>query len=360
MIKHDDMVKLASYQKELRKNPRLRTLFFELTDACNLHCIHCGSSCTGNSQTQLDDRVIERTLRNVAGAYGTDDCMICLTGGEPLLYPRLYNVIAYARALGFSVGITTNGTLITPFAARQLARNGLDTVAISLDGIGETHDAFRGTKGCFLRALDGIRALKTVGIEPEILTVVHKNNLFQLDDMYSMLSKMDIYSWRVVNMDPIGRANAHTEELLNGEELERLYGFIREKRFDPTVTMEISYGCAHFVTYKYEREIRDYYFQCGAGTQVASVAANGDILACLDIGRRSQLVQGNVYKDDFVSIWEHGFQQFRTDRTKHSKTCRTCEHRKICMGDAAHTWDYDHNKPLYCTAKMLQGKERRT
>ena len=73
--------------------------------------------------------------------------------------------------------------------------------------------------------------------------------------------------------------------------------------------------------------------------------AHGDIGGCLDIERRPELIQGNVYKDDFVNIWENKFKSFRTDKTRQSSRCSVCEHRKICMGDSLHTWDFDKNEP---------------
>ena len=355
-IKERDMKALAEYQAKLRKKPALRMLFFELTDVCNLNCLHCGSRCSGKNSAYLNFDLIRKTLRCVAEAYDPGKIMICLTGGEPLLYPRLNDVIAMAHAFGFPVGITTNGTLIDEAAAQGLAAAGLDTVAVSLDGIGDVHEAFRMAKGCYEKALRGIRALKAAGIEPQVLTVVHRKNLHQLDDVYALLKQMDIYSWRVVNVDPIGRANTNGDLLLNGAELKALYEYIRAKRFDPSNEMEVTYGCSHFVTLPYERMLRDFYFQCCAGTTVASITANGEIRACLDIERRPELIQGNAFTDDFVEVWENGFRFFRRDRTESSGKCRACEHRAICLGDSAHTWDYDANDPLYCVAKMLEGE----
>ena len=85
--------------------------------------------------------------------------------------------------------------------------------------------------------------------------------------------------------------------------------------------------------------------------------ANGDIGGCLDIERRPELIQGNVYRDDFINVWETGFQMFRRDRTERSSKCRTCIHKNVCMGDSAHTWDYDMDEPGYCVAERLGGEE---
>ena len=354
-VKDNNMMELALYQKALRENPDLRYLFFELTDKCNLNCRHCGSRCSGRNNHILDYDIIVKTMGAVKEKYGTEGIMICLTGGEPLLYPAIYDVINQAKNMGFVVGITTNGTLLDNMSARQLAQAGLDTVAVSIDGIGVVHDEFRLAKGSFDRAIMGIHSLKKAGLEPQVITVVHKNNFFQIDSLYEFLKKEGIYSWRLVNIDPIGRAFDDKKLLLEAEELRKLFSFIREKRFDKDNDLEVTYGCSHFVTLEFENEIRDYYFQCGAGTIVASIMANGNIGACLDIERREELSQGNVYTDDFVYVWENKFKGFRRDRTVNSSVCGKCKDRKICMGDSAHTWDYDLDEPRYCVANMIMG-----
>ena len=151
-------------------------------------------------------------------------------------------------------------------------------------------------------------------------------------------------------MDPIGRAQENTELLLDRNELFRLLEMIREMRYDPVNEMEVTYGCSHFLTYQYEREVRDFYFQCIAGIQVGSVMANGDIGACLDIERRPDLIQGNIYKDDFMTVWENRFEAFRRNRAEESRVCSGCEYREVCMGDSTHTWNFDLNEPSYCIA----------
>lgn len=357
-IKENNMLDLAEYRRSLWKKPSLQHLFFELTDRCNLHCRHCGSSCTSSGSHFLPYKIVEKVLLSVANRYDAKKIIVNLTGGEPLLYPNLFEAVETAHKSGFGVGMTSNGTLITPLAARRLARSGLDTIAVSLDGIEQVHEKFRNADGCFTTALFGIFALKEAGIEPEVLTVVHKDNFFQLEEMYELLRKMDIYSWRVVNIEPIGRAVKDQGLLLGGKQLKQLFDFIQQKRFDNSNPMEVTYGCSHFVTYKYERMIRDFYFMCGAGITVGSVMANGNIGACLDIERRPELIQGNAFHDDFVEVWENRFQPFRTDRSEQCALCRKCSHKTVCMGDSAHTWDFNEKQPMYCVAKMIRKENK--
>ena len=347
-IKKSNMLKLAEYQKTLFINPKLEILFFELTDSCNLNCRHCGSRCSASNKMYLDREVIEGVINSVAERYAPQKIMINLTGGEPLLHKDCIGIIKYARMKGFPVGMTSNGTLIDMAMARELKKAGLDTISISLDGIGSSHDELRMVSGSFDRAVNGIRALKSVDIEPQITTVVHKDNIDELDKIYNFAIENDIYSWRLTNVDPIGRALDARNMLLNYGELIRLFDYIKEKRFDKNNSMEVTYGCSHFVSFDYERMIRKFYFQCGAGTKSASIMVNGDIGACLDIERRKDLVQGNAYKDDFIDAWENRFKIFRQDRTRLSKNCSECSYSNVCMGDSAHTWDCNENEPMYC------------
>ncbi len=346
--------KLAKYKEETRTKPVLTDLFFELTDSCNLACLHCGSNCLSTNKQFLDFCLIEKTLNEIAAVYNTSKIWINITGGEPLLHPDLMKTIELSRKLGFRCGMTSNGTLITADKAKQLADSGLETIAVSLDGLKETHEAFRGKKNCFDLALKGVENLRKYGIESQAISVIHKKNIHQLDEMFDFFLKNNFYSWRVINLEPIGRANDNNELLLNASEIKYLLDFIRKKHLDSKCKMEVTYGCSHFLPLKYEMSVRDFIFSCGAGTRVASVMVNGDIASCLDIERRPELIQGNVKTDNFVEIWEKKFENFRVDRTKNSKTCSECKYRKQCCGDSTHTWNFDSNEPNYCVMKMIQ------
>lgn len=354
-IKERDMNALANYQTYLYTHPKLTFLFFELTDCCNLKCIHCGSKCDSHNSTFLKYESISKVLTNVSSALNPEEIMICLTGGEPLLHKDVFKIIQRSKALGFKVGMTSNGTLISKVVANQLKESGLDTISISIDGLKNTHDAFRQLEGSYNLAMKGIQNLKECDIEPEVTTVVHKDNLNELERLYNLFSDMNIYSWRIINVEPIGRAKENTV-LLNKEELEYIYKFIKEKRFDPNNLININYGCSHFITYDYEKMIRDFYFQCIAGLKVASVMCNGDIGACLDIEKRDDLIQGNIYTDDFMDIWNKKFKIFRRDKSKDSDICKNCKHSNICRGDSTHTWDFDNKRPLYCINNLLLGE----
>lgn len=344
---------IAVFQNDLRINPRLKNLFFEVTDCCNLNCLHCGSACLSSNRNYLDFKLIEKTLKEIATTYDSKEIWVSITGGEPMLYPKLIDAIKLSRKLGFRCGMTSNGTLITEEMAKQLSDAGLETIAVSIDGLKETHESLRKKEGCFEQALNGVENLRKHGIEAQVISVIHKENIHQLNEMFDFFQNFGFYSWRLINIEPIGRARINDNLLLEVDEIKSLLDFIKDKRASSNVEMDVTFGCSHFLPLEYEHEVRDFFFQCGAGVSVASIMVNGDIASCLDIERRPELVQGNISTDSFTYIWENKFENLRIDRTKNSSVCSNCEQRFICGGDSTHTWNFDKAQPNYCITKMF-------
>ncbi|MBR5711075.1 MAG: radical SAM protein [Thermoguttaceae bacterium] len=342
-LKRSQLEVVAQHRESLRKSPHLRWLFFEITNRCNLRCRHCGSNCTAFGQTL--------TVEDIQGVLGTiqgDKPTVCLTGGEPMMHPAFFEIAQCVRSMGFYWGMTTNATLIDDVVAENLKQVGMSTVSVSLDGMERSHDSLRQRKGSWHLALRGLKALQKAGFEPQVTTVLHRDNFNELDELYDMLIQMGITSWRPINVEPIGRACESSDMLLTPEQFGQLISYIRNKRFDSANKMEVTFGCSHYLGVENERMVRDHYFLCGAGILVASVRSNGDICACLDIENRPELVQGNIKTDNFMEVWLNRFQVFRKDRTADCSKCANCSERFICGGDSTHTWDFDRNEPLLC------------
>ena len=106
--KRKHMTQLAQYRQELYNKPRLVNLFFELTDACNMSCLHCGSCASPKNKRFLDTGLIKNVLDEVALSYNPYEILVCFSGGEPLLQPDIYDLIEYTTKKGFFCGITTN------------------------------------------------------------------------------------------------------------------------------------------------------------------------------------------------------------------------------------------------------------
>ncbi len=352
-VKIIHMRQLAEYRRSIIGAPPLKNLFLELTLRCNERCIHCGSRCGEHDRVnELSKEQYRKILDDVKRDFGVKQVELDITGGEPLLRRDFFDIMSYANSLGFRWGMTSNATLINDDIAHRLHECGMKTISVSIDGLESTHDSLRGVNGAFSGAMRGIDALiRHGGFQSiQVTTVVNHRNFSELDELFDMLCKIDIDSWRVINIEPIGRALDSPDLMLTKDEYRQMFDFIREKRLQG---YPLTYGCSHYLGTEYERQVRQWYFLCNAGIYTASIASNGDILACLDIERRPELVQGNILRDSLKEIWQNKFKIFRGDLSDLNEKCRACDSCEFCHGGAHHSWDYDLNEQRVCFKDIL-------
>ena len=361
-MKRTNTAKLEGLEQQRRRfernarKPELQQLFLEVTPRCNLSCIHCGSRCDEHAQTdEVSFDEYKALLERMREVFGTR-VFVVLTGGEPMLRQDIFDLGSYIRDLGFSWGMTTNATLISPSAAQRLVDAGLRTVSISVDGTARTHDAVRRKAGAYEAALAGIRNLAATKAlkELQVTSVMNHQTMDTLDALFEIMVDLPIDSWRLANVEPIGSALAHPEILFQPDDYARLFSFIREKREQE---WPVSYGCCHFLGLGYEGELRNWFWLCNAGIHVMSVMHNGDIGSCLDIPRNDATVFGNIRTHDIAEVWRDGFGIYRQQDGLASRnaTCAACTQKRWCRGDSAHSWDFDAERPLACMLRDLPG-----
>ena len=351
-VKLSHMERLADYRESLYRSPQLRQLFFELTLRCNEHCFHCGSHCAADMPDGMPAEKYKEILDEVKQNFDISKVQLCITGGEPLLRKDFFDILGYAHEIGYHWGMTSNATLITKEVAHRLKKAGMGTISVSIDGLEETHDRLRGMKGGWRRAMDGIQNLidEHCFHHIQVTTVFNHENLSEIDELYRIMQETDIDSWRVIGLEPIGRALDHPNLMLTAEDQQKLFSFIYAQRAS---RMPVTYGCSHFLGPDLEREVRDWYFLCNAGIYTASIMANGDVGACLDIERSPRTVQGNIYEDSFTNIWNNRFEMFRRPLSSLCEDCRDCRWERYCAGGAHHSFDYETGRQRICFRDIL-------
>jgi radical SAM protein with 4Fe4S-binding SPASM domain len=345
-----------------RKLHRLSFLFFELTHACNLQCVHCGSDCTREDRgPRLKQDDVLRVLGEVRRAYDPHKITVVLSGGEPLCYPGVFELGRAIHALEFPWGMVTNGFAWTAKEVALARRGGMATVTVSLDGEEEEHDWFRGRRGSFARAVATIRMLTA---EPffqamDVVTCVHRRNLAGLPALRALLRDLGVGSWRLFTVSPIGRASGNPELPLSPEEFRSLFQRVAEFRReeaamrDAARAIRVSYSESGYFGGAIECGIRDESYFCRAGIRVGGVMVNGDILACPNIDRSFR--QGNIHADSFVDVWEHRYQVFRDRAWMKTGVCASCGQWRYCQGNSFHLWDPEAEATRICYWRTLGG-----
>lgn len=340
----------------LRENHPLQYLFWECTLNCNFFCEHCGSSAGRKiHKDELTTEEIKAAFKDVADNFDPRNITIAVTGGEPLLRQDLFEVMKYATDLGFGWGMVSNGYLLTKEVAQKLKAAGMKTVVISIDELGVKHDDFRKMPGAYDHAIAAIKNLADENFlqNLQITTTITKKSVNDLEAMCQEFSKLPIDSWRVMNIDPIGRAEGNNDLLLDKKGFQKMMNFILEKR--KTSKIDITYDCSGYLG-DLEGEVRGNLYRCTTGITTGSILHNGDIFVCPNVPRHKELIQGNVKKDSFSTVWNEKFEVFRDkNRTKCDK-CEKCESWEYCLGNGYHLWDKEKGEPKICHLEMLDMK----
>jgi len=341
------------FRKNETKLHILNYLFWECTWRCNLNCRHCGSDCKASSA--FPDMPFEdffKTIEPLKEKYPKNSVLVVIMGGEPLLRKDLAECGKTLRENGFRWGIVTNGYAYDEAIHAKLISAGMGSITVSLDGLEENHNWLRNNPKSFERA---IKALELIVAYPrlnyDVVTCVHQKNLAELPALKEFLISKKIKNWRIFTIAPIGRAAENPELLmLANEQTRQLMNFIAETRINDS-RINLYFSCESYVG-NYEKKVRDSLFFCRAGINIGSVLIDGSISACPNIDR--SFVQGNIYKDSFLDIWENRFDIMRNRTWCKTGICKNCKDFKHCNGGAMHLWTAEKNGIMGCVAEKLK------
>jgi len=176
---------------------------WNITRTCNLRCVHCYADSNAELYTgELDWEQCCSVIDDLAD-YKVN--ALLLSGGEPLVHPRVVDILKRATGRGLKVTISTNGTRITPQLARTFKDLGVAYVGISLDGIGDIHDEFRGVKGAFKGAIRGFRLCEEVGQKTGLRLTLTRNNVQCMEQILDFIEEQSIQRVCFYHLVPTGR-----------------------------------------------------------------------------------------------------------------------------------------------------------
>lgn len=187
------------------RKPPGPVVIWNLVRRCNLTCKHCYSiSADKDFAGELSTEEVFRVMDDLK-AFRVP--VLILSGGEPLMRPDIFEIGRRAKQMGFYVGLSSNGTLITEDNIGQLADVGFDYVGVSLDGIEATHDIFRRKAGAFRESLHGIRLCRKAGIKAGVRFTLTQDNAHDLPVLLQLAEDEGIDKFYLSHLNYAGRGN---------------------------------------------------------------------------------------------------------------------------------------------------------
>ena len=200
---------------------------WNVTQACNLNCLHCYAKAVGHSHQQGLSHDQGLALIDDLASFGVP--VILFSGGEPLMRPDLPELAGHAVEKGMRAVISTNGTLITKDKARALKSIGLSYVGVSLDGMEAVNDRFRGKKGAFRDAFSGMTNCRDIGLKVGLRFTINRMNMNEIPFIFDLLEDYDIPRICFYHLVYAGRGSYLVEQDLDHRESRKVVDLIIDR-----------------------------------------------------------------------------------------------------------------------------------
>ncbi|GAB6286419.1 MAG: 12,18-didecarboxysiroheme deacetylase [Methanoregula sp.] len=327
-------------------------VFWNLTDRCNLRCIHCYGK-SGPGHTTEGELTTAEALTVIDDLADMGVPLILFTGGEPLLREDIWELTRHAGSRGLKMALSTNGTLITPDIARRIKESGIEYAGISLDGAkAGTHDRFRNSPGAFERTIHAFAACKKAGLRCGVRVTLTKENCPELEALVDLSISLGASRFCLYWLVPTGRgSDSYARLQLDRDEvtgaLDLLYR--KAKEMDPAtmefLTVDAPQDCIHLLAsmekdgsedlVEARRLLESLKGGCSAGTRVANIDTRGNVYPC-QFARSPEFLAGNIRKLPFSRIWADiqnpVLARFREKDARFGGRCGICSYRDLCGG----------------------------
>ena len=296
------------------------------TNKCNLKCVHCYQDAEEATDKELSCEEGKKMIDEIARAGFK---VMIFSGGEPLMRPDIYELVAHAASRGLRPVFGSNGTLITPEVAVRLKEAGACAMGISVDSLDAVkHDRFRGLEHAYDLTMAGIEACKQAGLPFQLHTTVVDWNRDEVCDITDFAVEIGAMAHYVFFLIPVGRGKFIQETSLEVLENEQLLKDIMTKASQ--VPIDVKPTCAPQFTRVAKQLGVDTRFErgCLAGLTYCVIGSEGIVRPCAYMTEEA----GDVRETPFDEIWASSpvFEKLRTQA--YSGSCGTCDYAQGCGG----------------------------
>ena len=196
----------------------LKSAYMEITNQCNLFCKHCYNDSGTKKAKILDFHIIEKTIKDMS-LHGVNS--IAISGGEPLLHPNIHEILALSEKYKTDIQIVTNGVLLDN-CIDDIKNNPFINLQVSIDGIGKSHDIFRG-KSVFKSIDSNLEDLKKYNKDIAIRATVNSYNVHEYEKIiqYAIDKHARVVSFSMLCLQ--GRTITNSDILVSDENAKIIY-----------------------------------------------------------------------------------------------------------------------------------------
>lgn len=296
------------------------------TNQCNMFCDHCYRDAGAKYDDELTTTEAKKLIDEIKKAGFR---IMIFSGGESLMRPDIYELGSYATRQGLRAVLGTNGTLITPEAARNLKQAGFMAAGVSLDSlVPQKNNDFRKLDNAYDMTIQGMLNLKEAGVPFQIHTTVMDWNVAELEAITDFAVQIGAMGHHVFFLVPTGRGADIEEEALRVNEYEQTLARLMEKQ--KHVPIEIKPTCApQFIRVADKKGIKTRFSKgCLAGISYCIISPKGDVQPCAYMNMQL----GNVRDVPFDKIWAENpiLQELRS--MQYGGKCGICDYKERCGG----------------------------
>lgn len=309
---------------------------WEITNRCNFHCPHCRAYEENPIECEVTENlIIEQLIKNKL-------LSVNISGGEPLLNPRINQIISKLNSKNIDVGISTNGYLYEKYAI-SLKKSGVSFVQISLDGPKNIHDTFRGVIGAFDKAVSSIKLAKNLGHFVQMNTTITRKNIDYIFENIKIAEQLGIdriFFRRVVSA---GLAEKNTQVIPEKNTYINLLNKLIDYKYSSDCKINISIDDP-IVAILDNNKYNENSICCSAGITSIGIDSNGNVFPC--IFARQYL--GNICDMELSDIWKKS-ECLKQLRERNIEICGECKYKKSCGGcrGAVGIYKWDNMCPIY-------------
>ena len=329
---------------------KLTSVAWEITLACNMKCMHCGSSA---GKSRLNELTKKEALDLCNQFTELNVEIVNLTGGEPILRGDWLDIGKKIKDLGMDLSLLSNGLALDEKTISLIRKLEVYTMGLSIDGgIPKTHDTMRGISGSFEKCILSLELLKKENIPTTVITTVHKGNIRELNSIKEKILDL-ANAWQIQIAAPIGRFPKNL--ILSKEEYYSLALYIAatRKKYHKKLAILGAHSIGYHSQILRNTMLIPLWKGCQAGITTVGIQSDGGVKGCLSLP--DSFIEGNIRKKNFIDIWnDHKFASYIRDFKKENlkNNCKECKYGKSCKGGCS-TMSMALTNELHCNPYCL-------